>query len=656
MQKSIFCWLLVILMVISMAPMVGAEETHGQAPTCTDCCQELVYDTIRIDPQDTQTKQPACRGNVHSSVSYYGRDALKATANGDKYVYAYDQIYLAISQNQTDSELRISFDGIGQFYTQQEIVTVVDVYRRDHPEHFWISNQFAMSYYTPGQYVGVILYITLCGTERTNAVAQVEAAADVILAGIRPGMTDYKKELYIHDALAAHITYLDNSNAHDIYGAMVLGAAVCEGYAKAFQYMLRQVGIQSYIATGYGGGRHAWNYVRLADRYYLTDLTWNDQGDEIYHAYFNVTDAMLEEDHTTDTEIYPLPVCNSRDAFYFEGTDQYLDSYDVNAVANLFVNRGMKIHVFVPDDPGTFTTWFKANISAIIRKLGIYKSCSYGWSNLGHEIILRIHVSNTAMVVNGGDVVQYETLQQALDSCSNGAHLRLLKNVQEDITLNKDLYVDLAGHDLTGMIHTNGYQVYGMDNTTNTYSCDAIGYFSCVDEFGNAIVPESFYTTQDMMRYMTMETENGYSFHRFYLGITNISLAPFVTGFGYKAEFYGDEMVQSRIASIGYSLWLTEDVVISRHADFKNSLSLRLKDFDVVNYGETPVHACATITLTDGTIIESATASYSMRQFLEQLNESAAELDQVKLSALLAMIGNNPTMKSWQVENLYKKF
>ena len=224
-----------------------------------------------------------------------------------------------------------------------------------------------------------------------------------------------------------------------------------------------------------------------------------------------------------------------------------------------------------------------------------------------------------------------------------------------DLSLTEDFHIDLNGYDLSGSIALNGFKVYGMDSTTNGYTCDTMGYFSCVDEKGNAIVPESLYTTQDTMRYMTIETENGYTFHRFYLGITNISLAPAVTGFGYKAEFYGDEMVQSKIDSVGFRLWLNENAVISRTIAFKNTLTLRLKNFDVAGYGETPVNACVTITLTDGTIIESATASYSMRQVVEQLNESVYDLDETQLSAIAAMIANNPTMQSWKIEKIYKK-
>jgi len=225
--------------------------------------------------------------------------------------------------------------------------------------------------------------------------------------------------------------------------------------------------------------------------------------------------------------------------------------------------------------------------------------------------------------------------------------------VTEDVEIFGDAYLDLAGHTLTGDVTGVG-TLYGMDSTTDSYTADDMGRItgsvSCkvAGEFKTD-------TTGAVHRYMAIADEEGYTFHRFYLGITHVSLAPNVTGFGYRAEFYGDEMVQDQIASIGYNLWLTEDRVVSRTTAFKNVLTLRLKNFDVANYGETPVNACVTMTLTDGTVIESATTSYSMRQVVEQINQSYASFDNAKISAIQAMIANNPVMESWKVENIRKK-
>ena len=647
MQRRFISMLLVFLLVFSMAPVTTAEESPAQTPSCAEGYQELTYDAIQLDPDDSRPSPPAYRGNVPSSASYYGREALKATAQGEKFVYAYDQIYLAVSQNETDSELRIMLDGKGHTFTQDELVTLVDTYRRDHPEHFWIYNQFSMMYYTPGQYVAVVLYMTMSGNDRTKAIARVESAADAILAGIHPNMTDYEKELYIHDALAAHITYQSNDYAHDIYGAMALGAAVCEGYAKAFQYMLRKVGIQSYIATGDGGGPHAWNYVQLGDQYYLTDLTWNDQGDDIYHAYFNVTDAMLAEDHIPYDEIYALPVCNSRDAFYFEGTAQYLDNYTVNSVAELLATHGMNVHLYIPGDLNTFWTWFETNIRQIAGKTGVNGVFSYGCNSLGHEMILRIIVDNTTMVVNGDQITQYATFQQAVNACPDGAYLRLMEDVQVNITLNKDLYVDLAGHDLTGTIKTGNHKIYGMDSATNSYSGLSGGTFSC----GNA-VPQSLYTTSDATRYMTIQTDAGYTFHRFYLGVTHVNLSPKVTGLGYVAEFYGDHLVRGQIASVGYDLWLNPAQVVSANEEYRNSLSLQLRNVDAATYGQTPIYACATMTLTDGTVLKSATAEYTLRQVVEIVNTLYRHYSAQQLSLVKTMLDANPIMKTWNISNL----
>ena len=221
------------------------------------------------------------------------------------------------------------------------------------------------------------------------------------------------------------------------------------------------------------------------------------------------------------------------------------------------------------------------------------------------------------------------------------------------LSLTEDLYVDLNGFDLSGTIITNGYAVYGMDSVTDGYTCENMGIFSCVDENGNAIVPVAHFKSDisgQTKRYMTIETESGYTFHRFYLGITKLSLAPNVTGFGYKAEFYGDEMVQAQIAATGFKLWLK----VSQSKDgFQNKLTLRLRDFDVENHGESPVNANVFLTLTDGTVIESSVASVSMRTMLENINAQYGNFSATQLSAIKAMIEKHAIIKSWNTEKLY---
>jgi len=248
-------------------------------------------------------------------------------------------------------------------------------------------------------------------------------------------------------------------------------------------------------------------------------------------------------------------------------------------------------------------------------------------------------------------------------------YMVLESNMEVNLSLDKDLYVNLNGFDMTGTIITNGYKVYGIDATTDGYTCEEIGYFNCVDSEGNAVVPENNHKsniTGAIKRYLTIQTEEGYSFHRIYTGITHKSLRPGVTGVGYKAIFGGDEMVQAQLDSasgFGYSLWLTKENVVSRgmeKAKFVpgsdgNVQTLVLKNFDVTNYGEAPVYATVWLKLADGTVIESAEYSYTMRSLIEQINDNYTIFNETQLTAVRDLIEREPTMQTWRVENLFSQ-
>lgn len=58
---------------------------------------------------------------------------------------------------------------------------------------------------------------------------------------------------YIHDYLIDTIEYeqtVSENNIYNIYGALVLKTCVCEGYAKALQYLLNEAELENIIVTG----------------------------------------------------------------------------------------------------------------------------------------------------------------------------------------------------------------------------------------------------------------------------------------------------------------------------------------------------------------------------------------------------------------------
>lgn len=114
--------------------------------------------------------------------------------------------------------------------------------------------------------------------------SQIEQVKDKIITNIK-GKTTYEKIKIIHDYLIDTIEYeqdLSQNNVYDIYGALVAKRCVCEGYAKAFQYLMNETGIENTIIIGTGTNskneteNHAWNYVKLDGQWYAVDVTWDD--------------------------------------------------------------------------------------------------------------------------------------------------------------------------------------------------------------------------------------------------------------------------------------------------------------------------------------------------------------------------------------------
>ncbi len=327
------------------------------------------------------------------TIEYYGRSALAELTNADALLYAYDQIVKGI--NDSEAEINV-YDGTNAI-TIQELNTVFDAYRRDHAEHFWLGNSYGISY-SPETVLSLKPSYIMSGDALNTAKEAFENAISAMLDGITSSMSEYERELILHDRLAAKVSYdTSAANPYNAYGAVVEGKAVCEGYSEAFQCLLQRAGIQSFLAIGSSNNPstgssegHEWNIVRIDGKYYHVDTTWDDQGEYLFHAYFNKTDTAITEDHVIDATDYALPECNSETADYFYVNGGRLSAFDLNAVAELLKANNGTASVYVTGDKTAFASAFADNISALAGKLGYSGSCRYGYSCLGREYILMV--------------------------------------------------------------------------------------------------------------------------------------------------------------------------------------------------------------------------------------------------------------------------
>lgn len=219
-----------------------------------------------------------------------------------------------------------------------------------------VRNAFPELFYaTPARYrysptEQIVYGIEIAYTAGEEEVFAYEAAVAEALSWLEEDMTDVHKALVLHDYLALNCAY-DQENfaagtlpdtAYQSYGAMVLGSAVCQGYALAYQDLLTRAGI-SCFTVGSEGMNHAWNMVELDGEYYHVDVTWDDPvwdvPGQVLHENFLLSDSAVGEsgaghwgwdaDVTADSEQY-------RDGFWtdamagifaYEGNFYYLDVY-----------------------------------------------------------------------------------------------------------------------------------------------------------------------------------------------------------------------------------------------------------------------------------------------------------------------------------------
>lgn len=327
--------------------------------------------------------------NGFNMPEYYVETALENELGKEKYFKAYNAIKSGVEN--FESEIRL-----GTGIDENELRMIFNSYRSDHPEHFWL-NPVTLS---PGRYVyadgtceSFITPEYFFTKENLPAETEkINAAADELLKGITPSMPEFERERLLHDRLAKSITYdLNEKYAHTAYGALVNGRAVCDGYTQAFQYLLQRVGIQSFMVTGTGnGGNHAWNIVRIDGMYYNVDLTWDDQESETFHAYFNLTDERIKEDHTFDTTVYRIPECNSTDANYFTHFGEKIQEFSADDLGALIKTNGKKLHIYITGDMKEFQNNFKKHFRNMLTAAGINGAAECVYSPLGREWIITV--------------------------------------------------------------------------------------------------------------------------------------------------------------------------------------------------------------------------------------------------------------------------
>lgn len=183
---------------------------------------------------------------------------------------------------------------------KQRIQNVLDALIQDEPQFFWMdigTTTEKWSFQGTG-IIGNIVW-TMKPVEvsiGTNYTSEQVQELNRRVEGIDiPGETRQQKLDVMHRYLCELIEYDETAPyAHEPYGALIEGRAVCEGYARSLKWLCDReeipcvLVIGDAIDTNGNAGGHMWNYVQMENgAWYAIDATWDDQI-EVIDEYFLV--------------------------------------------------------------------------------------------------------------------------------------------------------------------------------------------------------------------------------------------------------------------------------------------------------------------------------------------------------------------------------
>ena len=292
---------------------------------------KLTSDTkLSVDTSNTQLVQ---------NKEYQNKYLYKQLGDDEKIIY--EKLYDNKEKLKTGT-YKIEFGNIfydllsqenGSDKLQEEYQTAIEAFTYDNPDVFYIDvtkmyinietiqKIFSTKYnvYINSAKDPTYLLDGFTSKEQVEQCeSQVMAVKNQILNQIA-GKNDIEKMKYIHDYLVDTIEYdqtFGEKNIYNIYGALVSKTCVCEGYAKASQYLLNEAGLENIIITGTATNsdgkteNHAWNYVNIDEKWYAIDTTWDDPiivgggklTNTIRYRYFLKGSSTMNKNHFISTK------------------------------------------------------------------------------------------------------------------------------------------------------------------------------------------------------------------------------------------------------------------------------------------------------------------------------------------------------------------
>lgn len=324
----------ILSVAVQESPTAVLEIIGGEMMRCADQLREkfgVVQEEARVAQENTSNTDRTIDGFYYKQLNPEAQMIYNAFENNREQMKS--GTYLI---ELGDEFSKVLEKNGGQEMLNDSYQSAVEAYVYDNPEIFYLdTTHLYLNVETTvrGNYTTYRVYIdngkqpsylteTFDSADEVNqTIEELESAREQILSNATGD--DYEDIRMVHDYLVDHIEYettLSKPEIFSIYGALINQEAVCEGYAKTFQYLVEGLDIPCLLISGRAPNpdgeleNHAWNYVKLDGRWYAVDVTWDDPVvDDTLTAgltkwtyqtrYFLKGEESFSKDHTPDGQL-----------------------------------------------------------------------------------------------------------------------------------------------------------------------------------------------------------------------------------------------------------------------------------------------------------------------------------------------------------------
>lgn len=314
-----------------------SNDTPDEETAKTGQPVEKMQDTEAV--QETEAVQDLETDG--EALPYYHYEHLEAEEQT-----VYDEVYTAIT-GRTETVVSTA--------SEEVLDKIYNCVLNDHPEIFYTQSYTCTRHMRNDKLVKLFFEANyVYDLEECNErMAAIETAAGEMLSGTQ-GQDDFSTIKYLYDSLVNTTEYqLDSVDNQNICSVFLNHRSVCQGYAKAMQYLLNKAGIETAFVTGtVEQGTHAWNLVKADQSWYYLDPTWGDvdyqsaSGMEdgidkevlpVNYDYFLITSDKLLETHTPN-KLVALPNCIATEDNYYIHQGLFLTGLDTQILKEIFDN------------------------------------------------------------------------------------------------------------------------------------------------------------------------------------------------------------------------------------------------------------------------------------------------------------------------------